>query len=119
MSSSFPLLFPCPCFKDPDKVPPWCHATCGFTIYLYLDGDLGCKHCPRKSFIQNWLFGCIHDNDDKAEGHWIPYTDIGMLFHAMGKAAAALTKAGAPATELAKLAATIGERWDHTRVVEK
>jgi len=30
-----------------------------------------------------------------------------------------LTKAGAPATELAKLAAKIGERWDHTRVVEK
>ena len=84
-------------------------------MYMHTDGDLACKHCPHKSFMQNWLFGCYHDNENKSEGVWIGLGSIGMLFAAMGKAATAMSQAGAPTDDLALVAKNINERWDHTR----
>jgi len=98
-----------------ENCPAWDHNTCGNTLYMVTDGDLLCKHCDYRSFIQHWRFLCYHDNDNKSEGKWIGLTTIGMLFGAMSKASMAMAKSGAPASDLAMVAAKMGERWDHTR----
>ena len=79
----FPLRFPCPCWIDTKDCKTWGCYICGKTIYLHTDGDLECKKCPKKSFMQNWLFQCIHKTGKDPEGEFIGIGSISEMFAAM------------------------------------
>lgn len=88
-SSLAPFKFPCPCNKNIDICLDWDLRGSNNTIYLYDDGDLGCKASQIASFISNWKFRCDCRNS-KTKGEWVGFTELNQLFLAMSKASIAM-----------------------------